>query len=330
MRIFSGILALLLALAAGYGLLSPAGTHQHFVIGVLQYTNSNLNTLEGFRDGMADLGYREGENLKILFSGPAQSKQELALKLRDLLARNPDLLFVSPTPAAQIAMEMTHGSSLPVVFAPVNDPVSAGVVRNIRSPEANITGVRLAPSEGRRLQLLLEVAPGVRRVFVPVNPSDASARTTMAQLQRVAPALGVTLLTEPFTRSTDIFAADFAPERIDAIFLPREGLALSRIKDFVSLCSRRKLPLSTPRYDQVEQGALMGLGFIGYEVGRQAARLAHLLLSGTPVANLPVETADDYFFINSATAAQIGIQVPEAALRRADRIIRLPEALATP
>ena len=292
MRIISCILAALLIAAAAYWLLATPEPRHEAVVGVLQYTSNNLTTLEGFKDGLAELGYHEGDNLKILFDGPAKSKEELAARLRLLLAKHPDLLFVSPTPAALVAAEMTRGTDLPVVFAPVNDPVASGVVNNLRRPEANLTGIRLAPSEGRRLQSLLEVAPGVHHVFVPYNPLDSSALATLNQLRRAAPALNVELLPKPFTPKTDLFAPEYVPEGIDAVFLPREGLVLSRIKDFVSLCSQRKLAISTPRFDQVEQGALTGLGFIGYEVGRQAARLAHLLLSGTPVASLPVETAE--------------------------------------
>ncbi|WP_022663360.1 ABC transporter substrate-binding protein [Paucidesulfovibrio longus] len=330
MRIISCVLAAMLMAAATYWLLVPPEPRREVVVGVLQYTNTNLTTLEGFKDGLAELGYHEGDNLKILFDGPAQSKEELAARLRLLLAKHPDLLFVSPTPAALVAAEMTRGTDLPVVFAPVNDPVASGVVNNLRRPEANLTGVRLAPSEGRRLQSLLEVVPAVRRVFVPYNPLDSSALASLNQLRRAAPSLNVELLPKPFTPKTDLFAPGYAPEGIDAVFLPREGLVLSRIKDFVSLSARRKLALSTPRFDQVEQGALTGLGFIGYEVGKQAARLAHLLLSGTPVASLPVETAEDYLFINLAAAERLGIHVPETVLRRADRLIRVTGALTVP
>lgn len=320
MRTTLGLSALLLAGALGLWLLVAPQRRAPVVIGVLEYTSSNLPALRGFRDGLAELGYREGENLKILFDGPAPTADELEPRLRRLLARKPDLLYVSPTPAAMAAARLTRGTSLPVVFGPVNDPVAAALIRDPRHPEANLTGVRLAPNEDRRLRSLLEVVPGTRRVFVPYNPEDPSALASLSQLRAAAPTLGVTLLLRTFTPETDPLAPGYVPEEAQALFLPREGLVLSRIKDFETLSLRRGLGLSTPHYDQVRQGALTGIGFIGYEVGRQAARMAHLLLTGTPVADLPVETAEHYFFINMTTAKRLGLHVPEAVLRRADRI----------
>jgi putative tryptophan/tyrosine transport system substrate-binding protein len=206
----------------------------------------------------------------------------------------------------------------------VNDPVSSGVVKNMRSPEGNATGVRLAPSEGRRLQSLTEIDPDIRRAFVPFNPDDPSAAASLAQIQAAAPKIGVTLVPRPFTKDMDVIADKVVPEGVDAIFLPREGLVLSRIRDFITVSLARRLPLSTPHYEQVEMGALTGYGFMSSEIGKQAARLARQILEGKPIRELPVETARDYTFLNMETADKMGLPIPDAFLRRVNYFVYAP------
>lgn len=292
-------------------------------IGILLFTDLNIPTLKGFKDGLSDLDYIEGENIKYIFHGSAPTKKDLEKYMTRILDDAPDLIFSSPTPSTLVAKKMTSASKIPVVFAPVNDPVSAGIVKTTKSPEANITGVRLSASDGLRLASLTEVVPGIRKVFIPYSPEDESSRASLRMLEKAAAKLGIILVKKPFYTNTDILKdREYVPHGIDAILLPREGLVMSRIHSFVEICLDRKLPLSSPRYKQVEQGALTGYGFNGYEVGKQAARLAHRILSGTPISELPVETSEDYLFINLKTAAAIGIKINDAALRQAHNIVR--------
>ena len=291
-------------------------------IGVVQYTKNNITTLAGFKEGMASGGYREGVNVRYIIAGPATSKQELEPLLKRVLAQKPDLLFVSPTPAARAAKKLTSGQDIPVIFAPVNDPVSAHVVANLEQPEGNLTGVRLSESEGMRLASLKRVLPSLNTVFVPYSPGDKSAEASLSALRKASSKLGVTLVTKPFSRDINLQnEIDYIPQDIDAVFLPREGLVMSRIKNFAALCLERKLPLSTPRYRQVELGALTGYGFVGFEIGRQASRQARKILSGATVAETPVEASTDYLFINLETARKIGIAIGENILEDADYLI---------
>lgn len=296
------------------------------VVGVIQFTANNLSTLEGFKDGMADLGWVEGVSVRYVFPGVAGDAQTLDAHLDEVLAAKPDLLFVSPTPAALAAQRATGPSGIPVVFAPVNDPVSAGVVENLAKPEANLTGVRLSPSEGRRLQSLLALRPGARRVFVPYNPLDASAQASLDQLRQSSETLGVEIAAVAMeTNASSESLAAMIPANADALFLPRDGLAMSRYMAFSDAARRLGIPMSTPRLDQVEAGVLTGYGFVGREIGKQAAAMAHLLLGGTPVSHVPVETAQDFMFLNLKTARSMGLDVPDSIVRQAHYVFR-PES----
>lgn len=298
-------------------------TPQRKTVGVVMYTATNMPTFRGFKQGMEDQGYPEIKSIEYIFHGPVQQKDQLDEAVRKLMAEKPDLIFACTTPASIAAKKVTAGTGVPVIFAPVNDPVASGVVENPLKPEANITGVRLERSDGKRLQILKEAFPAIRRVFVPYNPKDKSAQASLAQLEEARSKVGVELVTKEFSREITAEQMDsYVPENVDAIFLPREGLVMSRVLDFSVVAIKRRVPLSGPRYRMVEQGAVMGFGFMGREIGIQAARMAHLVLQGVPVEKVPVETAHDYLFFNLDTANRIGVKLPEGLLRRAHTLVR--------
>lgn len=311
-----------LACAGGVWLVRP-GSVRPVTIGIVQFTANNADTVEGFKEGLASLGYAEGANVRYVAPPPASSREELDARLAEVLAAKPDLLFVSSTPAALAARKATEGMGLPVVFAPVNDPVASGVVKNPQRPEANLTGVRLAPSDGRRLQSLLSIKPTVRAVCVPFDAKDESARESLRRIQEAAASLGVDILARPIGEDrAEEALAGLVPPGADAVFLPRDGLAMSLFREFSRIAEMRGIPMSTPRLDQVEKGVLTGYGFAGREVGRQAAGMAQRLLSGEPVSGVPVEIAQDYLFINLGTARALGMDVPEQVLRQARYVFR--------
>ena len=250
-------------------------------------------------------------------------RAKLLDEAQKLVAQKPDLLFTSPTPATQAAQQATRGGSLPVVFAPVNDPLAAGIVASLKEPGGNITGIRLAPSDGVRMEWLQKINPGLRAVYLPYNSKDKSALTSLEQARQAAEALRIELIAQGVGDQEELSAAMAEiPDRAGAVFLPRDGLVMSRIADWVELCRARRMMLSSPRQAQVVQGALVGFGFVGFEIGKQAARLADRILKGADPGKLPVETAEDYLFINLKTAREIGLEIGESILRQAKLVVR--------
>lgn len=314
----AGIVLALWALS--YQAYQPQGVRR---IAMLSLTAVDSATQEGFRQRMAELGYHENREVSYDVAGPAGRVENLDRLLADLLSRRPHLLMVSSTPATQAARRAVEGTGVPVVFAPVNDPVAAGVVASLKAPGGNLTGVRLPVGDQRRLQWLKELAPSIRRVVVPYTPSDGSARSTLAQLRQVAPQLGIELVERPLqgAEQLDHLLAVF-PVQGDAVFLPRDSAIEANISSFVRFAKARRLPLSVPGVVQVEAGALFSYGFVHQEIGRQAARLADQVLRGSRPADLPVETADSYLAVNLKTAAVIGVAVPDYVLKQASVIVR--------
>lgn len=293
------------------------------VVGIVLFTANNVETVDGFKEGMAAMGWVEGDTVRYVYPKAASDARTLGENVREVLAAKPDLLFASPTPAAVACRKAAAPLGIPVIFAPVNNPVSAGLMHNLARPEANVTGVGLAPSEGRRLQSLVSLRPGIRTVFVPYNPADVSALSSLEQLVQPSKELGVAIAAVPMrVHDTPEDLEKLIPNDADAVFLPRDALAMSHYKAFNELAVRRRIPMSTPRLDQVEDGVLAGYGFIGREIGRQSASMAHQVLMGTPVSDVPVETARDFLFLNLGTAQEIGLDVPDSILRQTHYVVR--------
>lgn len=293
-------------------------------IAMAQLTAVDNETVSGFQEAMAELGYREGFEVVYLPTGPIGTVDRLEAVIREYLKKDPDLFFVSSTPAAQTVKRLTDERRRPsVIFAPVNDPKGAGVVADLRYPGGHITGIRLPTGDDLRLQWLLHMVPKAKRIYLPYTADDRSALASLQQATEAAARLGVRLLSHPVAGQDDVAAAIAAlPTDADAIFLPRDSRIEARIADFVAVAEKRRLPISAPSLTQVKAGALFSYGFVHREIGRQAARLADQVFKGTSPGDLPIETAENRLAINLATAKRIGITIPDEVVLQAEYLIR--------
>ncbi len=319
-----GLLLAMLAVAAViWRPWAPARPARPHLVALVQLTAVDSQTVAGFKAGMAEAGYREGADIVYLDSGPAGSIERLDAVILDQLGKKPDLILVSSTPAARAVRRLTEGKGIPVVFAPVNDPVAAGIVGDLKHPGGQITGVRLSTGDDLRLQWLREIAPRTRRVYVPYTAEDRSAQATLAQIARVAPGLGLVLEPQSVRGEAGVKAALAAlPADVDAIFLPRDSSIESHIDLFVAYAKAHRIALSAPSLAQVEAGALFSYGFVHRDIGHQASHLASQIFKGVKPGDLPVEMAESVLSLNLATARRIGIIIPDAILLQAEQVIR--------
>lgn len=296
---------------------------RYFTIGLVTNNPNGLRNIQGFRDGMAELGYIEGEDVTYIFEESPIKDDELDAFLKRLVEAEVDLIFTAGTPTGVAAHRITKGTNIPVVFGVIADPIAAGVMEDLTRPGGNMTGVKLSQSQARRLELLLEIVPDIKRIFVPYNPDDAAPASAVAQINELAPDLGVEIV-ESKTRSdsevTELL--NNVPEDIDAIFLVPDSIVNSRLTDILAIAYDRKLPVSGPSTAQVEEGALTTYGFIHHEVGAQAARIVDYILMGADPGEYPVETAECYLAINLQVADAIGLEIPYEILQQAEIIIR--------
>lgn len=288
------------------------------VVGVMNNAAIADKAFEGLRQGLAERGWREGENIRYLYDGAEPSPARLRTQARAHMEKGADLIVSLSTPAALAAREEIAASGLPLLLAPSSDPVAAGLVTGVTHPGQAITGVTFALQEPGRLQWLKRLMPGVRVVWVPYNHHDVSPAAAVARLRLAAAKLDITIETADVRTVSDLNnALNAIPPTADAIFIPADALLASQMDHILAVAWARQLPVTVPHREGVAQGALFSYGFDLTALGRQAARLADQILSGTPATDLPIEAAEMDLSINLASADRLGLAIPNDVLRNA-------------
>ncbi len=286
---------------------------------------------DGFKARMAELGYVEGEN--IVYDAPdAGANMAGAPEIaRQFVADKVDLIFTAgSTPGAMAAKAATEGTDIPVVFAYAVTE-GTGLIESVRQPGGNITGVRYPGHEMmiKRLEVLLEIAPEVERVWIGYDVNNPNTAAALETLRSAAPSLGVTLVEAPATSFADI-EADLAARAavddlgLDAMILMPDGFnhAADTLAVLCQFAAEHKVPLGGSLLYTVQAGAVFGNANDLIKVGELAAPLADKILKGTPAGTIPVVTPEQDLYINYKVAQELGLTVPEGLLAQAAEIIR--------
>ena len=284
--------------------------------------HSNTN---GFRDGLKELGYVEGQNVAFDVRAAQGDLSRLPALVAELVSGAPDLLYCVAGPEAQACQKAT--STIPIVFTQASDPVTLGLVRSLARPGGNITGIGSLRAEltAKRLELFRELVPSLQRVLVTHDPREPEERAALDAARPAAARSGVALLERPVTATPDVEAglAALKPGGRDGILIVQPGLNLNIPGRSLEVATSNRIPTMYPASFWSNYGALASYGPDQYLQGRQAARLAGRILSGTPPAELPVELPDRIeFVVNLKTAKLLGLEAPQTALLRADRLIQ--------
>ena len=279
----------------------------------------------GLRDGLQVLGYREDEHFHIGVRFTQGDIGALPTAARELLAAGSDIIFAPSSNAARAARQAT--TVTPIVFGEVvGDPVKLGLVQSFARPGGNVTGVSTLAIEltSKRLELFKELVPGLKRVLFVYDPSDPDG-VAAAQVHREAAQHLALALVEKTPRSQEEAREVIARVRradVDGILASPSGMSLNIPGAVLDAASRQQLPTMFNAAFWVERGALAGYGPDFYESGRQAARLVLKILNGEKPENIPVETNSRIeFVINLKVAKALKLQVGQAILQRADRLI---------
>ena len=295
-------------------------------IGFLSYASAAAYSprLAEYRQALADLGWVEGRNLVIEQRSAENQNDRLPELAADLVRAGVSVIIAENAPATRAAVQAT--SSIPIVMAGVGDPVRYGFVASLAKPGGNVTGLAFLAGEMllKNLELLKEVAPRTARVAFLVNRSNPGVAPAMADLQRAAPGLGITVI-QVDVLTPDDFESAFATivrERADGILLPPEQLILSQRHRIAAFAEKHRLPSAYASVRFMDAGGLMAMGPNTADFPRRLASYVDKLLKGAKAADLPVEQPSKFeLVINAKTAKAIGLTLPPSLLQRADRII---------
>jgi putative ABC transport system substrate-binding protein len=298
------------------------------VIGFLnsQSPDGYTERLRGFRQGLKEAGFIEGENVAIEYRWAENQLGRLPTLATDLVRRRVAVVVALGSPnLAMVAKAAT--TTIPIVFLVGEDPVRFGLVASLARPGGNITGINLFNNEinAKRLTLLRELIPAAVGAAVLVNPTNASiAETTARDVETAAHALGLRLQVHNAGTSREIDAtfATFAGERPDALFVAGDPFFNSRRVHLVHLASHHRLPTIYASRAYPDIGGLMSYGTDVTDSYRQSGVYTGRILKGAKPAELPIVQASKFeFVINAQTARMLGLTLPPSLLATADEVI---------
>jgi ABC-type uncharacterized transport system substrate-binding protein len=274
--------------------------------------------------GLSELGWTAGRNLRIDYRFGGGSVDELRKQAAELAALAPDVIMANGSSAVRAAL--AAGRNVPIVFTSVIDPVGAGFVETLARPGGNVTGFLLFEYAmgGKWLELLKEIAPGVKRVAVLRDAAIAAGSGQLGAIQSAASHLGVELRPIGVRDAGEIERgiASFVSDSNGGMIVTGSALALVHRDLIIRLAARHRLPAVYATRPSVVSGGLISYGPDFVDPFRRSAAYIDRILKGEKPADLPVQAPTKYgVVINLKTAKALGIEIPPSVLARADEVI---------
>jgi ABC-type uncharacterized transport system substrate-binding protein len=310
----------------------PLATHAQQpampVIGLLDQRSPDelADRLRGFRQGLRESGFVEGQNVVIDYRWAENKLDRLPDLAADLVRRQVAVIAATSGTGSALAAKAAT-TNIPVVFVVGDDPVKLGLLANLARPDGNLTGIDFFGGEltTKRLEFLRALVPGATRVAVLVSQADATyAETTLNEVERATQSTGLQVQVLKASNIPEINAAfaTFMGARPDALLVGHDPFFNSRRTQLVQLAARYGVPASYTARDFVEAGGLMSYGANIADAWRQAGSYAGRILKGAKPADLPVVQSSKFeLVINAQTATMLGLTVPPSLLAIADEVI---------
>jgi putative ABC transport system substrate-binding protein len=293
-------------------------------IGILHSGFPDRTPIHVLFAALRTLGYEDGRTAAIELLGGEGDPDRLNTLVAKLAAQRPDVL-IALTPPAVLALKQA-GVTTPVVFAFVSDPVGLGIVTSLAHPGANFTGLSFSDAVrgGKRLELLMDALPNLKRVAVIWGRSFAGNSAIFDVIREAARARSVEIFSRELRGSDDLSPAfdDAKASGAQAVIFMTDNVMFGRRREVAALALARHLPSIHSFVPEAEDGGMMSYGPDLDESYRRAAALADAILKGARPADLPVEEPTRFILaVNLKTAAALDIAIPPAILVRADKVI---------
>jgi putative tryptophan/tyrosine transport system substrate-binding protein len=285
--------------------------------------SSHGQWVAAFVQRLRELGWIEGRNIAIEYRWAEGRTERFAEIATEFVRRNVDVIVTSATAAIAATKQAT--SVIPIVFAAAGDPAGTGLVASLARPGGNVTGLSIQQPDvaAKRLELLREVVPHLRRLAILANVGGPAVVLDMREVQATARTLGLEAITLEIRRGEDIVPAFEALNgRADALYVCIDPLVGTHRIRINTLALAARLPTMHAFREYVEAGGLMSYGPNVPDLWRRAADYVDKILRGTKPADIPIEQPRKFdLVINLTTAKALGLKIPEGFLLRADELI---------
>jgi ABC-type uncharacterized transport system substrate-binding protein len=293
-------------------------------VGVIHEGDFFTVVVDGLKDGLKELGFAEGKQYVLEIRDVKGDLKAVDEAARNLEREKVNLIYVVSTSPATLVKRATV--EVPIVFAAGSDPVVSGLVESFAKPGRRLTGVHFLSADltGKRLEILKEIFPELRKVVTLYNPGNESALRSAKSAREAATRLKVEIVERHVASVEELRVAVSAlkAQDADAYFYTNDAMVASQAQFIIDTARTKKLPTMFQEPGLAARGALAGYGVSYYEVGRLSAKYVQRVLTGTSPRNLPVESISRVgLAMNLKTAREIGVTIPQAVRLRADKVI---------
>jgi putative ABC transport system substrate-binding protein len=321
-------LVIITLLSSGCSGIQPTKVYR---VGILSGLNFVAVITDGFKAKMAELGYVEGENIVYDVQKTDFDLDAYRKILKKFVDDKVDLIVVFPTEATMEAKAATQGTNIPVVFTFALIE-GMGIVKDVREPGGNITGVRYPGPDIvlKRFEIMREIVPQAKRYYVPYQKDYPIEAPQLEMLRPAAEAAGITLIEAPVNNAAELQAdldarAKSSDPGMDVILFLVEPLAVT--PDAYAVMGKfaydHKVPIGGALMSVGDKyGTIFGVNVDPINSGKLAAPLADKVLKGMPAGTIPVVSDESFFQINYKAAQDLGVTVPEGLLKQANEVIR--------
>ena len=294
-------------------------------VGVITAGGAWYETIDGLRAGLKQLGLEEGKHFILVIrdtKGDAKTAEEAA---RNLEQEKVDLIYTTQTSVTIAAKRAT--ADVPIVFSAGADPVVLGLVESFAKPGGRLTGVFYRDTDltAKRLEILKEIVPKLRRAVTFYNPRSPVASESAKLVRETAGQMGIQFV-ERHVASVEELQSGVRALRageVDAVFEVSDALTVIQDQLIIDTARVKRLPTMFINHSSVVKGGLASYSVSRHEIGRLSAKYVQRILTGVKPKDLPVEGIDKIdLVINLKTAKQIGLTIPQSVLYRADKVIK--------
>jgi len=280
--------------------------------------------IDGLKDGLRDLGYEIGKQYVLEIRDLKGDRKAAEEAGKSLEQKKVDLIYAVSTSVVILVRRTT--TEVPIVFAVGSDPVAAGLVDSFAKPGGRLTGVPFLSADltAKRLEILKEILPEVRRVVTFYDPKSEVAMRAANSAREAAKHLHVELVERPVGSVEDLRLGMQAlkAREVDAYFYTQDAMVVSQTQFIIDTAKSKKLATMFGEVGAVTQGALVSYGVSYYDVGRLSAKYVQRVLTGTSPKNLAIESLSrPGLALNLKTARELGVTFQPSVLLRADKII---------
>lgn len=296
-------------------------------VGVLVGTDFRLAKLEGLQDSLPAYGYNPGANLELVVKNAKGCNDNLLPLAQELVAEGVEVILTTGRVETEAAKEAAGMDGPPIIFMGLTGIREEGLVRDLLRPKEGLTGVHNdhAALSGKRLELLVKLVPGMKRVLVLYDPQVVPTIEALASVREAADKLALTIVEAPVTNPTEITRVlrEQGPQVEGILLLPSVFLESEGADTLVPLALERGLPVMGVEHSEQEKGFFAIFGITPYDQGYQAARILAKILSGQTPEDIPVEPpAILKLTVNLDVAVQLGLELDPLMLGFADVLYR--------